>query len=283
MMADLPKLVAELSSLTVTEAAELAKRLDGCWNARRNFNHFFGNIVLDPFKDADQNRVFKFEAGGFAPNDPPGVYPIHNMAHYKGVLLSMHFIEDDLSQVDGSAVMIAPGIALAAAHVINPNKSHIMAGKLRVLCVGYTSTGPRFWRLSKVYPVGNTDLVILPLIYASALPDDNLFVQASVTTRLPVLGEQIMIAGLRASDELIPVDEKMSFRVKDGRIVYGAPRSTPFAMAGSSRWCASARSAQTVGSSSSFSTKSRTRRGDVNRRCDRHKRPACRSREGVGT
>ncbi len=187
-----------------------------------NFDHFIGDIVLNPFDGVDPNRVFNFETGVFVPNDPPGVYPVHNMAHYDGVLLSVHFITDGWSTVEGSAVMVAPGIAFAAAHVVEPNMSLIMDKKLRILCIGYTPTGPRFWRVGKVHKVDNTDLVILSLIYASGLPPDNRFVQAAVTTRLPGIGEQVMVAGLRASDEHVPADESMSFTVKDGRIVYGA-------------------------------------------------------------
>jgi hypothetical protein len=138
------------------------------------------------------------------------------MAHYDGVVLSVHFTMDDWSTVEGSAVMIAPGIAVAAAHVIEP-KMH-----LSIFCVGYTPSGPRFWRVGGVKKVGNTDLVILLLIYASALPLDNRFVQAAITTRLPGIGEQVMVAGLRASDEFVPADEYITFSVRGGRIIYGA-------------------------------------------------------------
>jgi Trypsin-like peptidase domain len=111
---------------------------------------------------------------------------------------------------------------LAAAHVVEPTMPLIMASKLRILCVGYTPTGPRFWRVGKVQKVGNTDLVILSLIYAFALPLDNRFVHAGVTTRLLGIGEQVMVAGLRASDEHVAADEYMSFTVRGGRIIYGA-------------------------------------------------------------
>jgi hypothetical protein len=189
---------------------------------KENFDHFIGDIVLNPFAGVDPKRAFNFEHGVFVPNDPPGVYPVHNMAHYDGVLLSVHFITDAWSTVEGSAVMVAPGIAFAAAHVIEPKMPLIMESKLRILCIGYTPTGPRFWRVGKVHKVDNTDLMILSLNYASALPLDNRFVQAAVTTRLPGIGEQVMIAGLRASDEHVVADKHMSFTVKDGRVVYGA-------------------------------------------------------------
>jgi Trypsin-like peptidase domain len=156
------------------------------------------------------------------PNDPPGVYPVNNMAHYNGVFLSVHFVTDEWSTVEGSAVMVAPGVAFAAAHVVEPHMPLVMASKLRIQCVGYTPSGPRFWRVGQVRKVDRTDLVILSLKYASALPADGRFGQAAVSTRPPAIGEQVMVAGLQASDEHVPADESMSFTVKEGRIVYGA-------------------------------------------------------------
>lgn len=43
--------------------------------------------------------------------------------------------------------------------------------------------------------VPGTDITILGLMYASALPPDALFHQAPITTRLPRVGEKLMISG----------------------------------------------------------------------------------------
>jgi hypothetical protein len=42
---------------------------------------------------------------------------------------------------------VAPGVAFAAAHVVEPLIPHIVAEKLRIFCAGYTSSGPRYWRM----------------------------------------------------------------------------------------------------------------------------------------
>jgi len=189
---------------------------------RENFNRFSGQTVDDPFEGIDPNKEFHFESGVFVPNDPPGVYPVFNMAHYEGILLSVHFFTDEWKRMEGSAVMVAPGIAFAATHVIEPHIPHVMDIARRMLCIGYTSSGPRFWRVRQFEKVNGTDLMILSLQYASALPAENRFKQAAVTTRLPGIGEQVMIAGLRASNEHASADDQMNFAVKDGTNSYGA-------------------------------------------------------------
>jgi hypothetical protein len=189
---------------------------------KENFDHFIGDIVLDPFEGVDPTRTLNFESGVFVPNDPPGVYTVHNMAHYDGTLLSVHFMTDEWSRVEGTAVMIAPGFALAATHVIEPHIPDVMNSKRRMLCIGYTPSGSRLWRVGQIEKINGTDLMILSLLYSSVLPDDNRFVQTAVTTRLPALGEVVMIAGLRASDRHVMADEEMKFEVKDGHVLYGA-------------------------------------------------------------
>jgi hypothetical protein len=108
-----------------------------------NYNHFLGEIIRNPRDGAGSD--INIETGVFVPNDPPGVYRIDNMAHYNGVLLSVHFATDTWSTVEGSAVMVAPGIALAAEHVIVPNLPEILTRKLNIFCTGLTPTGPRHW------------------------------------------------------------------------------------------------------------------------------------------
>lgn len=85
-----------------------------------NFDHFLGQTVSDPFDGLNPATSIHIKGKTFVPNDLPGVGPLllPNMAHYEGVLLSVHFIEDERNRVEGSAVMVAPGIAFMATHVL---------------------------------------------------------------------------------------------------------------------------------------------------------------------
>ena len=189
---------------------------------KENYNHFFGSMVSNPFEGENSSRPINIEQGVFVPNDPPGVYVVNDMAHYQGALLSVHFLkEKEWSTVEGSAVMVAPGIAFTAAHVVEDNIAAIMASELRYFCTGYTQSGSRYWLPQEVKKVNNSDLVILALKYASPLPADGRFVQTVMTARLPEVGEPVMIAGFRASRENVEADVHMAFPVAEGKIRYG--------------------------------------------------------------
>jgi hypothetical protein len=177
---------------------------------KKNYNHFLGSIISNPFEDL-ADPPFNVEQRVFVPNDPPGAYTIENMAHYHGTVLSVHYCTDEWNSVEGSAVMVAPGIAFTAAHVISPNKPHIVGRKVRVFCTGYTPSGPRYWQIEEVTPLGYLDVVILTLKFATEYPSNGCFAQTRVTTRLPGIGEQVMIVGFRASNEHVEADADMAF------------------------------------------------------------------------
>ena len=189
---------------------------------KTNFNQFLGTMVQDPFDGIDPDRKIYVEMGMFTPNDPPGVYAVHDMAHYDGMVLSVHFFTEKWSSVEGTAVMVAPGIAIAAAHVIEEHIPSIMSGEVHIICAGFTPTGPRYWRVRHMTKADGTDVMVLSLEYASPIPDDGRFVQATMTLRLPKIGELVMIAGFRASTEHVAADPDMHFPMLDGVMKYGA-------------------------------------------------------------
>lgn len=119
---------------------------------------------------------------------------------FDGILLSIHFANSDSHSIEGSAVLVAPGIALCAKHVITPNLDRIMSGQLGTVAIALSRSGVQIWRLSKITLIDNSDLAIIGLTYASNLPAGNMFNQATISTRLPKIGENLLIAGFRASD-----------------------------------------------------------------------------------
>ena len=76
---------------------------------KSNYHDFLGTMVSNPFEGVDPSTPINIEQGVFVPNDPPGVYIVDNMAHYDGVLLSVHFLaEEEWSTVEGSAGWLHP-------------------------------------------------------------------------------------------------------------------------------------------------------------------------------
>lgn len=190
---------------------------------KENSTHFIGPIVPKPFQVTGPDAQILIETGVFIPNDPPGVHQIHNLAHYNGVLLSVHFTKENWNTVEGSAVMVAPGIAITAAHVDEDYIPYIMTVGLEIFCTGLTHSGMRHWRVKQITKANGTDLMVLSLEYRSPMPADARFAQARMTTRLPAIGEPIMVVGFRASDEDVPVsaEDGMYFPVEDGHLKYG--------------------------------------------------------------
>jgi hypothetical protein len=125
---------------------------------------------------------------------------LENWETQEGVLLSVQFRGLHDHRVEGSAVMVAPGIALCATHVIAPHLDSIMSGESAALCSGITSSGLLLWHVRKVTCVGDSDLTILGLELASALPAGNLFHQGCISTRIPGIGEKVVLLGFRAEE-----------------------------------------------------------------------------------
>lgn len=119
---------------------------------------------------------------------------------FDGSLLSIHFASLETHSIEGSGVLVAPGIALCAKHVITPNVEKIMTSQLGTIAMALSRSGVQIWRISKITLIDNSDLAIIGLTYASNLPDGNLFNIATISTRFPMIGENLLIAGFRASD-----------------------------------------------------------------------------------
>ena len=126
-----------------------------------------------------------------------------------GFLLSVHFQSSDFHRVDGTAVLVAPGIALCANHVVDEHlEEMLIPGGTLALCAGYTTHGAQLWKVTHITRVPNSDVCILCLALTSGLPPDRTFYQASISTRFPKLGERLFILGYRPeSDNFIDLKE----------------------------------------------------------------------------
>jgi hypothetical protein len=124
---------------------------------------------------------------------------IANWDLFDGMVLSVTFTDGRVHTMEGTAILVAPGIALCANHVFDDHleKSRKTLGP--AYCFGIAKGGAQAWLVTRVQVVPRTDLCILGLEYQSMLPPSAIFRQASITTRLPNIDEQLTICGFRAS------------------------------------------------------------------------------------
>lgn len=118
-----------------------------------------------------------------------------------GMLLAISFAEPSFHTVEGSAILVAPGFALCAWHVLEDRIEALATGKHSITCFGISANGLQIWKVRKITSVPNSDLAILGLELASNLPDDSTFYKTVATTRLPKINERVTIFGFRSSSE----------------------------------------------------------------------------------
>lgn len=151
-------------------------------------------IVPDPVKALPLGSQIRFNSRLFPSDMPHGLNDVRDWEYLSGTVLALQFGRVSNPRVLGCGVIVAPGVALAAKHVVEPEIEAVRGGD-GFICTAMTSAGIMVWAPQQVTPLLNTDLCILTLEYRSPLPDA--FHQAVITTRLPKVGETIFIAGQR--------------------------------------------------------------------------------------
>jgi hypothetical protein len=118
----------------------------------------------------------------------------------EGALLTVSFRDDVGHHTYGSAIMVAPGIALAAAHVIRHEDYYesFQRGNASAVCMGFARDGGQLWDVHRITLIDDTDLAILGLKLRSAIPSSGTFSTAHMTTRMPAVGEELLLCGFSA-------------------------------------------------------------------------------------
>ena len=135
------------------------------------------------------------------------------------ILLQMHlaYENENCFSVHGSAVLVAPGVALCAKHVIEDYVQSMHRRKFSGMCVALTTVGVQFWRLKTVTLVEGADLAVIGLIFASDLPPLNVFPVATISTKIPKENDIVHILGFRADAYTFDFPERETGRVTNIR------------------------------------------------------------------
>lgn len=142
-----------------------------------------------------------------APGDPTvgaTAQSLANWGYFEGALLSLGLqsSSEEGLRIEGSAVMIAPGLAVTASHVFMDYWDGLEAGKERMALQGIRSDGTAdMWNVRDITRTNGDDMALLGVDLMSKIHPDWYVSTFSLSTRTPIPGEPILIAGFREEAE----------------------------------------------------------------------------------
>jgi len=120
---------------------------------------------------------------------------VRNWDYFDGAVLAVGVGAGTRLDVQGTAVMVAPGLAVTAAHVLRHFLADLMSGTQGCLCIGVRAEGTfDAWKLRSLTLDGG-DLAWMSLELCSAIHDDWFFSTVAITSRAPTIGEDLAIVG----------------------------------------------------------------------------------------
>jgi len=135
-----------------------------------------------------------------------------------GVLLALSFRDKKGHHTTGSAAMVGPGIAICAAHVLQDKDylEQITKGDATLVAQAPVLGGMLLWTVARVATVPDSDLAVLSMTLSSDFPADRRFAIASITTRMPAIGDELTLTGLSAIQRTTHISSKMNIEVTPG-------------------------------------------------------------------
>lgn len=155
--------------------------------------------LLDPERELTPGERLSFSAQrSFFQGENGDYMPVGAL---NGTLLALSFRDQEGHHTYGSGVMVGPGLALCAAHVLHEqdffNKLQCGDASL-VVQAPLPNNLMLLWNVLRVGLVPDSDLAVLSMSLASRYPDDRRFLTAWITTRMPAVGDVLTVAGLSA-------------------------------------------------------------------------------------
>src|SRR5215813_2259425 len=104
-------------------------------------------VIEDPAKATGSGAKLTFHSRPFPPDlGKQGTHYINNWDFFEGVVLATNVADTERQRIWGSAVMVAPGVALAASHVLDEELKDLVDGKTTSVFTGVTPEGAILWR-----------------------------------------------------------------------------------------------------------------------------------------
>ena len=146
----------------------------------------------------------------FPAYDTGGIVSIRNWDVFRGVLTAFHFEEGDRHRVTGSGVLVGPGIIIGATHVVEPEAPRMVTREIGGIISAFTSSGMMLWHPQRVVADPSSDIAIITASCATDLPQGNQLSLASMSSRVPAVGELAMIVGFRPRQNEFERSDRLS-------------------------------------------------------------------------
>lgn len=169
-------------------------------------SHVLTGTIGGPVEDLTLNVGRVTFAGTDAVAVPAGVT---DWTHFHGALLATIVRNNAGTLANGSASMIAPGLAVTATHTVREYTDSWTAGDAVILCVGPTPEGLVLWRVVAIDCTEADDIAYLSLVLESSPPSSPMGIRLfQISTRSPGIGERVYVLGFRLDtiqDELTTI------------------------------------------------------------------------------
>ncbi len=170
-----------------------------------------GVVIDNPLAGADvgfQLKLHAFPQPALKLQDTPD-----DWTYFDGILIKTMFESGGQQRVHGSGVMVGPGVALAARHVVEPEIEDVLAGRTRMGALALTPHGLAIWEVHQIRFWDQSDIVIMTMRLKTSLPPNNTLRHALLTTRLTPVGEAVAAIGFIAESESFDVGAGIKGRI----------------------------------------------------------------------
>lgn len=155
-------------------------------------------ILTAPQMELRIGQKFSIEALLLKPWPEDGLNIVESLATFRGALLTLAAFGGGNSYTYGSAVLIAPGIAVAAGHVIQEHRSDgLFESDFAMYAFGIAEQGMTAWLVTEYVYSEDGDIAVLTLAYSCEMPIKMTLAHYAVSARLPVIGERVTAVGFR--------------------------------------------------------------------------------------
>lgn len=171
-------------------------------------------IVGDPIASPEDGQALSFQAKGFKREFEGEPVIVDDWGMLAGAFVVLAFHRGTDVFVTGSGVIVAPGVALCASHVLLDHIDELSTGETVLYAQSLLADRLDIWHVIHVNGLNGSDVTLLTLKLVSPLPVPPTFATIGVTTRTPQPGERLHIVGFRAGSDCFQKHEGSDVRIE---------------------------------------------------------------------